>query len=136
MKTELTFKELKAEKIKLLTDKNLLTAKQSMIRHSKSLFNREIDSIELNKINDKIYIIDDLLTGIEAKICDVGFTYECHIKEKLPNGNDYEIWSTYKTIILEKKYPDILSNDDLIEFMVELNLRKDSHLDKIRLIEK
>lgn len=123
METEMTFKELKEKEFELIKTRMDLIAKQSSILYSKTEYGREYTEKDYNDISDKIYQIDDLLKGIKFKISEVGFKYEYAIQILVPNNfNELQLWSSIKTIILEKNYPTIFSDDDLTEFMTLIKI--------------
>ena len=137
METPMTFKELKEKEFDLLEKRQNLVAKQSAIRYSKMLTNKQVDYNEIDKLSDEIYQINDLLNGISTKIRDVGFEYELLIEKALPKSTGgEEIWVYTKTIITEKKYPDNLNVDDLVELMVLSGTIESETLKRVRLINK
>lgn len=137
METPMTFKELKEKEFDLLEKRQNLIAKQSAIRYSKMLINKDVDYVEIDKLSDEIYQINDLLNGISTKIRDVGFEYELLIEKALPKSTGgEETWAYTKTIITEKKYPDILDIDDLAELMILSGTIETETLKRVRIINK
>jgi hypothetical protein len=137
MNEKMTFKQLKDKEVELEKQRLDLIAKQSSIRFSKQLYNKEFSEKDYNEISDEIYQIDDLIKGIKAKISEVGFEYEYVVERELPKSDGgSEIWVDRKTIILGKEYPEKLSSDDLIEFMISINIKTGEFIKSIRLINK
>ena len=137
METPMTFKELKEKEFILLEKRQNLIAKQSAIRYSKMLINKDFDYVEIDKLSDEIYQINDLLNGISTKIRDVGFEYELLIEKALPKSTGgEEIWVYTKTIITEKKYSENLDVDDLIELMILSGTIEGETVKRVRLVGK
>lgn len=137
MNEKMTFKQLKDKEIELEKQQLYLIAKQSSIRFSKQHYNKEFSEKDYNEISDKIYQIDDLINGIKTKISEVGFKYEYIVERELPKSDGgCEIWIDKKTIILGKEYPEKLSGDDLVEFMISINIKTGESVKTIRRISK
>ena len=138
IKLRMTYKEIKAKELELLTQKMDLTAKLSSIKYSKFINGREFNETDTNKLRDEIYQIDDLLKGIKFKISEVGFEYEYIVEKVLPKSDGTkEIWVDRQSVILEKKYNlESLSEDDSVELMFLIKVGVNDNLKNIRLVNK
>jgi hypothetical protein len=137
MNEDLTFKQLKDREFKLKKQRLELTAKQSSMNLSKRWYKEDYNQEEFDKLSNEIYQIDDLMIGIKSKIREKGFEYEYVIQERLPTTDgEIQIWNYIWTIILEKNYLIPLKNDDLIEFIISINKKKDDELISVRKIKK
>ncbi len=137
MNEELTFKQLKDREFELNKQRLELTAKRSSMNLSKRWYKEEYNQEEYDKLSDEIYQIDDLLIGIKSKIRQVGFEYEYILQERLPTiDGEIQLWNSTRTIILEKSYQMPLKNNDLIEFIISIDKKKDDELLSVRKIMK
>ena len=137
MKTDLSFKELQKLKDEYILKIKLLRSEIGSLQYSKMLYGKEPDKNKINQLNNEIYQTQDLLTGIEAKIAEIGFKYEYKIKKELPlSSGGIEIWESIETIILEKNYNEPFTSNDLIEFMTQINIKSGEVVICIRKILK
>ena len=134
MNEELTFKQLKDREFGLNKQRLELTAKRSSMNLSKRWYKEEYNQEEYDKLSDEICQIDDLLIGIKSKIRQVGFEYEYILQERL--DGEIQLWNSTRTIILEKSYQMPLKNNDLIEFIISIDKKKDDELLSVRKIMK
>ena len=137
MSRKMSFRELKEEEFELNRRRLELTAKQSSLDLTKRWYKEDYSQVEYNNLSDEIYRTDDSLVGIKTKLREMGFEYEYMVQSSLPNNHDeFQIWTSRRTIILEKDYPLPLSKEDLIEFLIQVNMRNNEELVNIRKINK